>query len=80
VPDKYSGFKTIINMPQHQDNWATINRGPICKNCNQPKLNHGYYMKSWQCMTLRNSVFIEKTDDTVHPPLTIKRRRKKSNG
>jgi hypothetical protein len=75
-----SGFKTVINMPHHIDNWATVNRGPICKNCNRPKLDHGYYSKAWRCMPLYNSVFTEKTENTVHSPLTIKRRTKKKMG
>ena len=72
-----SGFKTVFNMSRHTDNWATVNRGPICKNCNRPKLAHGYYLKAWRCMSLRSSTFIEKTKNTVHSPLTKKRRRKK---
>ena len=75
-----SGFKTVINVPRHYDNWAEIDRGPICKRCNESKLDHGYYLGAYQCMTMRTGVFIEKTKDIVHPPLTIKRRRKKTNG
>ena len=66
-------------MPRHVDNWATLDRGPICKNCNQPKLKHAYYMKSYRCMTLRSSVFTEKTNDTIRSPLTIKRRKEKES-
>ena len=65
-------------MPKHVDNWATIDRGPICIRCNQPKLNHGYYGKAYRCMSLRSSVFTEKTNDTIRSPLTIKRRREKT--
>jgi hypothetical protein len=66
-------------MPRHVDNWATLDRGPICKNCNQPKLKHAYYMKSYRCMTLRSSVFTKKTNDTIRSPLTIKRREEKES-
>ena len=78
-----SGFKTVFYMSRPQDNWATLDQGPICKNCNLPKQHHGYYLKSWRCMSLGNSVFVKKfkkTNTTVHPPLTIKRRRKRQNG
>jgi hypothetical protein len=63
-------------MPRHIDSWATINRGPICARCNEPKRNHGYYSKAYRCMSLRNSVFTEKT---IHPSLTIKRRKEKDS-
>ena len=66
-------------MPRHKDNWATIDRGPICARCNQPKLDHGYYSGAYQCMSLRSSVFTEKIDNTIHPPLTIKRRKEKDS-
>jgi len=67
-----SGFKTVFNMSRHIDNWATIDRGPICKRCNEPKRDHGYFMGAYQCMSLRSGVFIEKTNIIVHSPLTIK--------
>lgn len=75
-----SGFKTVINMSRHYDLWATINRGPICNRCNEPKLDHGYFMGAYQCMSLRTGTFIENDKDIVHTPLTIKRRRKKTDG
>jgi hypothetical protein len=66
-------------MPQHIDNWATIDRGPICARCNKPKRNHGYYRNAYRCMPLRSSVFTKKIDNTIHPPLTIKRRKEKDS-
>lgn len=66
-------------MPRHIDNWATIDRGPICARCNEPKRNHGYYSKAYRCMSLHSSVFTEKTNDTIHPSLTIKRRKEKDS-
>ena len=66
-------------MPRHKDNWTTIDRGPICTRCNQPKLDHGYYSGAYQCMTRLSGVFTEKPDDTIHPPLTIKRRKGKDS-
>ena len=63
-------------MPRHIDHWATIDRGPICARSNEPKRNHGYYSKAYRCMSLRNSVFTKKT---IHPSLTIKRRKEKDS-
>ena len=74
-----SGFKTIFIMTRYIDNWAAIDRGPICTRCNKPKKDHGYFRKAYRCMIFRSSVFTEKTIDTVHSPLTIKRRKEKDS-
>jgi hypothetical protein len=60
----------------YRDNWAALDRGPTCQHCNESKRDHGYYMKAYQCMSLRNSVFTAKTDNKVNPSLTIKKKGK----
>jgi len=57
----------------YKDNWATLYRGPICQRCNLPKLDHGYYLGAYQCMSLHNSVFTEKPGRKITSPLTIKK-------
>jgi hypothetical protein len=66
-------------MTQHIDNWATIDRGPICTRCKEPKRNHAYYGKTYRCMSSRSSMFTQNNSDTIHPPFTIKRRKEKNS-
>ena len=66
-------------MTQDFGKWATIDRGPICTRCKKPKRNHGYYGGAYRCMSSRSGVFTQNDNDTIHPPLTIKRRKEKDS-
>ena len=62
-------------MTRQIDNWAVVNRGPICSVCKEPKLKHGYYLDTYRCPTVRDGVFTKLS----HSSLTIKRRKEKDS-